>query len=113
MGIKATHAECLGDSMNRNTKHLRAAEVRQAALSAKVFKALSDESRVKIVLMLSSGATNACDFMDALDIAQPTLSHHLKILDEAGIVERKKEGKWRIYALSESGRRIAAFIAQG
>ncbi|MBR2591171.1 MAG: winged helix-turn-helix transcriptional regulator [Clostridia bacterium] len=99
--------------MNRSTKQLRAAEVKKAVGAAKVFKALSDESRVKIVLMLSSGATNACDFMDELNISQPTLSHHLKILSEAGIVQMQKEGKWRIYSLSESGTRAAAYIING
>ena len=96
--------------MNRNTKHLRAAEVRSAVASAKVFKALGDESRVKIVLMLSTGATNACDFMDELNISQPTLSHHLKILSEANVVECTKEGKWRIYSLSPTGEKILKYM---
>lgn len=96
--------------MNRNTKHLRAAQVKQATAAAKVFKALSDESRVKIILMLSTGATNACDFMDELNISQPTLSHHLKILSEAGLVQMQKDGKWRIYSISESGKKAAEFV---
>ena len=96
--------------MNRNTKQLRAAEVKKAAAFSKVCKALSDESRVKIVLMLSTGATNACDFMDALHISQPTLSHHLKILLEAGIVQCAKDGKWRIYFLTVSGENLATYI---
>ena len=96
--------------MNRNTKHLRAAEVRLAGAHAKAFKALSDESRVKIVLMLSTGATNACDFIDELNISQPTLSHHLKVLSEAELVKCVRDGKWRIYSLSESGEKIAEFI---
>lgn len=99
--------------MNRSTKHLRAAQVKQSVAAAKVFKALSDESRVKILLMLSSGATNACDFMDELHISQPTLSHHLKVLSEAGLVNCQKDGKWRIYALSESGKKTVAFIIGG
>ncbi len=99
--------------MNRNTKRLRADQSKKAVAFAKVCKALSDESRVKIMLMLSSGATNACDFMDALNISQPTLSHHLKILSEAGLVHFEKDGKWRIYALSESGERMVAYIVNG
>lgn len=96
--------------MNRNTKHLSAAENRLGENMAKCFKALSDESRVKIVLMLFSGATNACDFMDELNISQPTLSHHLKVLNEASVVRRKKEGKWRIYELTELGLSLAEFL---
>ena len=102
--------EIRGGIMNRNTKHLRAAEVRLAGTYAKAFKALSDESRVKIVLMLSTGATNACDFIDELNISQPTLSHHLKVLSEAGLVNCTRDGKWRIYSLSEGGERIAGYI---
>lgn len=96
--------------MNRNTKRLTAAENRRAEDMAKCFKALSDESRVKIVLMLFSGATNACDFIDELKISQPTLSHHLKVLSEAKIVQCKKEGKWRIYELTQLGKDSAKFI---
>ena len=96
--------------MNRNTKHLRAGEVRAAESYAGVFKALSDESRVKILLMLSSGETNACDFMEELNISQPTLSHHLKILSEAELVQCVKDGKWRIYSLSDKGERFVAFM---
>ena len=99
--------------MNRNTKRLRAAQVKQASAAAKVFKALSDESRVKIILMLSTGATNACDFMEELNISQPTLSHHLRILGEEDLVCVQKDGKRRIYSLSESGRRVAAFLENG
>ena len=96
--------------MNRNTKHLTAAENRLGEGMAKCFKALSDESRAKIVLMLFSGATNACDFIDELKISQPTLSHHLKVLSEAQIVRCKKEGKWRIYELTALGVDLAEFI---
>lgn len=98
--------------MNRSTKHLRAAQVRTAEACAKVFKALSDESRVKIIMMLSTGATNACDFMDELNISQPTLSHHLKILSEAGLVQCTKDGKWRIYSLSGQGAIIMRYITE-
>ena len=99
--------------MNRNTKRLRAAEVRAAVASAGMFKALSDESRVKIILMLSSGETNACDLIDELNISQPTLSHHLSVLVQAKLVECSKDGKWRIYSLSDSGRAVAEFIQNG
>lgn len=89
--------------MNRNTKRLSAEQNRLSVRAAKAFKALGDENRVKIAMMLSSGPTNACDFMDVLEISQPTLSHHLKVLNEAGVINCKREGKWRIYELSESG----------
>lgn len=98
--------------MNRNTKRLSAAESRLASGASEACKALSDESRVKILLMLSSGSTNAGDLTDELNISQPTLSHHLKVLAQAGVVKSVKDGKWRIYELTAQGERITKFIKE-
>lgn len=92
--------------MNKNTKRLTAAQCRLSNSASVVFKALGDENRIKIALMLFSGSTNACDFMDELNISQPTLSHHLKVLADAKIVKFSKDGKWRIYELTDMGRNI-------
>ena len=68
-----------------------------------VFKALSDENRLEILELLSDGQKCACILLEKLDIQQPTLSHHMKILYEAGLVDRYKAGKWTHYSLSEDG----------
>lgn len=73
------------------------------AKTARIFKALCDENRVRIVEMLSSGERCACDILDKLNISQPTLSHHMKILCDSGLVECRKEGKWAHYSLSKEG----------
>ncbi len=66
---------------------------------AKICKALGDENRVKIIRMLTGGELCACKILDVLSITQPTLSHHMKILSEAGLVNVRKDGKWSYYAI--------------
>ena len=71
--------------------------------TAVIFKAFCDENRVKILQMLQSGEKCACRLLDEMNITQPTLSHHMKILCDSGIVEGRKEGKWMYYSISEAG----------
>lgn len=74
---------------------------------AMIFKAFCDENRIKIIKMLRSGEKCACKLLEELDVSQPTLSHHMKILCEAGIVTGRKEGKWMHYSISQEGARQA------
>lgn len=69
-------------------------------LMAKSLKALADPSRLKIVDLLSCGSLCACDILDHFEFSQPTLSHHMRVLQEAGIIESRKEGKWQHYSLN-------------
>ena len=66
---------------------------------AAIGKALSDGNRIKIVKMLSDGEKCGCRLLEAFDITQPTLSHHMKILTESGLVCRRREGKWHHFSL--------------
>ncbi len=72
----------------------------QYAKMAKVFRALSDPKRVKIVDMLSCGEMCACVLLKCFEITQPTLAHDMKVLSEAGIVTSRREGKKTFYALN-------------
>ena len=67
---------------------------------ARFFKALSDPNRLMIVDMLSCGELCACVILAKFKITQPTLSHHMKILCECGLVTSRKEGKWTYYSLN-------------
>ena len=71
--------------------------------TAQVFKALSDENRIHILEILQGGEKCACNLLEELNVSQPTLSHHMKILCDSGIVESRKEGKWMHYKISETG----------
>ena len=70
------------------------------ANTAKWFHALSDETRLEIVGMLSGGERCVCELMDALDVAQSRLSFHLRVLKDAGIVMDRKDGRWVHYSLN-------------
>lgn len=78
----------------------------------KVMKALSDPNRVKIVKMLQAKSLCVCEIQAALEIAQPTVSSHLKILEEAGLVTYRKSGLWVNYSLAngESSPYVATLL---
>lgn len=63
-------------------------------------RALGDSNRLKIVRLLSGGERCACELLKEFDITQPTLSHHMKILCECGLVDARKEGRWNHYSLN-------------
>ncbi|WP_110942666.1 ArsR/SmtB family transcription factor [Geosporobacter subterraneus] len=66
-----------------------------------LFKALSDENRLKILCMLACGELCACDIQDSLELTQPTISHHMKILQQVGLIEVEKRGKWAFYSIRQ------------
>ena len=72
-----------------------------------IFKAFCDENRVKILKLLLTGEKCACVLLDDMHITQPTLSHHMKILCDSGIVVGRKEGKWMHYSISADGVKVA------
>jgi ArsR family transcriptional regulator len=69
------------------------------ARTARLFHALSDETRLGVLEMLRGGERCVCELQDELDAAQSRLSFHLKVLKEAGLVRDRKEGRWSYYAL--------------
>ena len=77
-----------------------------------IFKALGDETRLEIVLMLTKGEMCACKILERFEITQPTLSHHMKILCGCGLVTVRKEGKWSYYSLScEDWKAFKEFVS--
>jgi ArsR family transcriptional regulator len=70
----------------------------------KVMKALSDPNRVKLLKLLQKEEICVCKLQAALGIAQPTVSKHLRILEDAGLVSRRKEGLWAHYSLTNGSR---------
>lgn len=81
--------------------------------AAKVFKALADENRLRILELLRSGEKCACKLLEDLQISQSTLSHHMKLLCDAGLVQGRKEGKWVHYSIDPTGaKQVQALLAQ-
>lgn len=70
---------------------------------ATMYKAFSDENRIIILDILKDGEKCACKILELMDISQPTLSHHMRILLDAEVVKSRKEGKWIHYSLSQEG----------
>ena len=69
-----------------------------ASLLAGWFKVLADPARLRLLSLIAANEeTCACDLVDPLGVSQPTVSHHLKVLREAGLVEREKRGRWVYY----------------
>lgn len=71
--------------------------------NAKVFKAFCDERRLRILELLQGGEKCTCVLIEEMDMPQSSLSYHMKILCEAGIVEGRQDGKWTHYSISEKG----------
>ncbi|MER6786224.1 metalloregulator ArsR/SmtB family transcription factor [Streptomyces sp. NPDC000658] len=89
-------------------------DVRAAEL-AKLFKALGDPVRLRLLSMIASrsgGEVCVCDLTPAFDLAQPTISHHLKLLRQAGLIDCERRGTWVYYwALPDALERLSAFLA--
>ena len=68
---------------------------------SRVFKALGNEKRLKILKILSVREMCVCEVMVALDLTQPTASHHLNLLENAGLVKDRKEGQWVFYSIAK------------
>jgi ArsR family transcriptional regulator len=70
--------------------------------NSKIIKAMSDSNRLKIIDILSCGERCACDILEYFDFTQPTLSHHMKVLMDCGLVACRKEGLWSYYSLNSA-----------
>ena len=70
---------------------------------ARKIKALADENRLAIMMSLKQKEKCACYLLEELNISQSTLSHHMKLLCDSGLVDYRKEGKWMHYSLSKEG----------
>jgi len=67
-----------------------------------IFKALSDKTRLRIIKILEHGELCVCDIVAALEMVQPKVSFHLRVLKKAGLIKDRKQGKWMYYRLDES-----------
>ncbi|MCD8020938.1 MAG: metalloregulator ArsR/SmtB family transcription factor [Clostridiales bacterium] len=70
-------------------------------VQARVFKAMSDENRLKILELLHEKDYNASELLEEMNFGQSTLSHHMRILLSAGIIQSRKNGKWTYYSLQK------------
>jgi len=90
------YAEKLEEQADRNMS------IESAYRKSRIFKALADETRLRIIGLLTAREMCVCEVMVALHLTQPTASHHLRILENVGLVNDRKEGKWVFYGLSNA-----------
>jgi ArsR family transcriptional regulator len=85
----------------------------EALATAELFKALGDPARVRIVNLLATahGSVCACEMYEPLGLSQPTVSHHLKKLTDAGLLEREQRGKWAYFSLKRDAVHKLAAVA--
>jgi len=85
----------------------------EAEATAELFKALGDPARVRIVNLIASAGEPvcACEFNGTLGLSQPTVSHHLKRLTDAGLLEREQRGKWAYFSLRPDAVEKLAVVA--
>jgi len=76
----------------------------------RVFRAFTDVNRIRILEILSKGEQCACVLLDDLKISQPTLSYHMKILCDSGIVKSRRVGKWSYYSVNTDGCKYASLL---
>ncbi len=81
--------------------------------TSQIFKAFCDPNRVQIFHILQNGEKCACHLLDMLHIGQSTLSHHMKILCDSGLVSARKDGKWVHYMINQKALATAAKLLQG
>ena len=78
----------------------------------RVFRAFSDEKRIRILELLTQGEQCACTLLEELEISQPTLSYHMKHLCASGIVKARSVGPWRYYSIDAEGCAYAQKLLQ-
>ena len=85
----------------------------EAEATAELFKALADPARVRLVNMLAQSGDEVCmcDLIDPVGLSQPTVSHHMKKLVDAGLVEREQRGKWAFFSLKRDAVEKLAAVA--
>jgi len=96
---------CIGDKASEYGDELKdmaekTISKNEALKKSKFFKALADSTRLRMLGLLSIREMCVCEVMVALDLTQPTASHHLRILENVGLVKDRKEGKWVFYRLA-------------
>jgi ArsR family transcriptional regulator len=90
-----------------------AAVATHAGQAARLFRALADPTRIRILGMVAGGELCVCELVSALDIPQPLLSHHLRILRQAGFIRGRKDGRWTHYALNATRLEACVSVLDG
>lgn len=100
----------IADSARCAPRTSSALSLAEAERIARLFKALGDPARIRLLSLISSsegGEACICDLTDPIGLSQGTVSHHMKLLAEAGLVTREQRGKWAYFALADGALEAA------
>jgi ArsR family transcriptional regulator len=86
--------------------------IEETQQTVELLKVVAEENRLRILCILKRGEHYVCQIIDYLDLSQSLVSHHLKILKDAGLIQDSKRGLWVYYTLTEKGKRISNLIAK-
>jgi ArsR family transcriptional regulator len=94
------------ERMRRKSNSQRAARTEDVSLAARLFRALSDPQRLRLLSLISRASPEicVCDLNDGVSLVQPTVSHHLRVLKDAGLVTCKRRATWMYYRLADGAR---------
>jgi ArsR family transcriptional regulator len=90
-----------GERVSQLRKHAKEIDDLPLRRLREVFSATADETRLKMLKLITNEELCACELMAALELTQPTTSHHLGILERSGLVTSRREGKWVFYRLAQ------------
>jgi ArsR family transcriptional regulator len=86
--------------------------IEETRQTIELLKVIAEENRLRILCILKRGEYCVCHIIDYLDLSQSLVSHHLKCLKNAGLIQDSKRGLWVYYSLTEKGERIANLISK-
>jgi ArsR family transcriptional regulator len=86
--------------------------IKETREAIELLKVLAEENRLRILCMLGKGEHCVCQIIEYLDLSQSLISHHLKSLKDAGLIEDSKRGLWVYYSLTPRGKKIAGLISK-
>jgi ArsR family transcriptional regulator len=101
----------LGERVSQLKKKAKELDELELSRLEHVFSGLADKTRLKILSLLADEELCACEVMAALDLTQPTASHHLGILERSGVVASRREGKWTFFRLADP--KVESLLSKG
>jgi len=87
-------------------------KIEETQETVELLKVIAEENRLRMLCILKKGERCVCQIIEYLDLSQSLVSHHLRCLKDAGLIQDSKRGLWVYYSLTEKGKKIASLISK-